>query len=392
MIDVRSASRTGIFSLLILLLVASAGCVSLSYEEPSAAAQASDAAWSSNGAVASDPEHASSEATGDAAPRTARKKTPTRARLAERDAANATGEPVRSWRELARLARERIQEGELDEANELLGQAALQLADRRPTNTQRRTVFGMRAHLAQDLAALGKTEASDALADQLFEEARREPALGDAALVSLARATAERRHAEAVKAGRTDDSQLPLLALAFDTAQSATASRERLGLAFEVSGLALRAGELDLARRAIDQCVLDAQVLAPADRMQAAALKVYKARIALAQDDLATAEATAHAATMIFEEIGADPSNRGVAETTLAQVLARKGELDRGLELARAAYARLSGSDTLVAHARRQITAGLARVERLAGDPDAASAHYREALAPPPTARSSTRT
>lgn len=384
MIDVRRVFRSGTTALLIPLIVAASGCASLSYDEPDAAAQAADAAWASDGAGATaDAAKTGSAASEDAAPRSARKKTPTRARLAEQDAAADAEEPARSWRELARLARERAQEGQLEEADTLLGQAALQLAVRRPTNTQRRTVFGMRARLAQDMAAFGKTEASDALADRLFEEARREPALGDAALVSLARSTAERRHAAAVKAGRTDDSQLPLLALAFDTAQSGTASRERLALAFEVSGLALRAGELDLARRAIDQCVLDAQVLAPADRMQAAALKVYKARIALAQGDLATAEATAHAATKIFEETGADPANRGVAETTLAQVLARKGETDRGLELARAAYARLSGPDPIVAHAKRQITAGLARVEQQAGDANAASAHFREALAPP---------
>ncbi|MFO0689872.1 MAG: hypothetical protein U0900_14340 [Myxococcota bacterium] len=326
---------------------------------------------------------ATSDAAAAATPRASRRATPTRERLAQRKAEDAADEPARSWRELARLAREKTQEGQLDEANTLLSQAAMQLSDRRPTNTQRRTVFGMRAHLARDLAAYGKLEASDALADQLFEEARQAPGLGDAALVSLAQSTAERRHAEAIQAGRKDDSQLPLLALAFETAQSATASRERLALAFQVSGLALRAGELDLARRAIDQCVLDAQVLAPADRMQAASLKVYKARIALAQRDLATAEATAHAATKIFEEVGADGSNRGVAEITLAQVLAEKGELERGLELARTAYARLATDEKLVIHARRQIAAGLARVERLAGDANAAGGHYREALSAP---------
>lgn len=387
-----------------LVVATSTGCISLNYDEPSASAapaRTEAAAWPSsapdtaadapadathadNTDYAEHAEHATVADTPDAAAeRKRRRETPTRARLEQRKVDDAASEPARSWRELSRLAREKVQDGELEAANELLAQAASQLADRRPTNTQRRTVFGLRARLAQDLAAQGKTEAADALADRLFEEARDNPALGDAALVALARATAARRHADAVEAGRTDDSQLPLLALAFDTAQSGTATRERLGLGFEVSGLALRAGELDLARRAIDQCVLDAQVIAPGDRVQAAALKVYKARIALAQRDLGTAEATAHAALKTFEEIDANGSNRGVAETTLAQVLAEKGELERGLELARTAYARLSNDEKLVVHARRQIAAGLARVERLAGDANAAGVHYREALTDP---------
>lgn len=391
--DRRSALTWPLSFSTILLIAASAGCVSLNYDEPSTAAAPDPTQASGWPASALDTAASTSAAadapdtteTPDVAPptRKPRRETPTRARLEQRKADDAANEPARSWRELSRLAREKTQDGQLDEANELLAQAALQLADRRPTHTQRRTVFGMRARLAQDLATFGKLEAADALADQLFEEARQAPGLGDAALVSLARSTAERRHAAAVEAGQTDDTQLPLLALALETAQSGTASRERLGLAFEVSGLALRAGDLDLARRAIDQCVLDAQVLAPADRMQAAALKVYKARIALAQRDLTTAEATAHAAMKIFEELGADPSNRGVAETTLAQVLAEKGELERGLELARTAHARLSSDEKLVIHARRQIAAGLARVERLAGDGNAAGAHYREALSAP---------
>ncbi|MBY0399032.1 hypothetical protein K2X89_01970 [Myxococcota bacterium] len=399
MICDRRATSAPVSCLLIpsiLLILATGGCRSLSYDDPRAeatATQAEDGAWpAGETARAGDPASDAADAADSAdtteaspvpTPRKPRRETPTRARLAERSAEQAGQEPARSWRELARLSRERAQEGELEEANELLAQAALQVADRRPTSTQRRTVFGLRARFAHDLAALGKLEAADALADQLFEEARREPALGDAALVTLARTTADRRHAAALEAGRKDDSQLPLLTLAFDTAQSSTASRERLGLAFEVSSLALRAGELDLARRAIDQCIADARVIAPADRMQTASLKVYKARIALAQDDLETAEATAHAATEIFEELGADASNRGVAETTLAQIVAEKGDLDRGLELARAAYGRLSGSDKLVDHARRQISSGLARVERLAGEREAALAHYREALSAP---------
>jgi tetratricopeptide (TPR) repeat protein len=377
-----------------LLIAAMAGCVSLSYEDPqtdatSIAAESSSSpspsgpGSSRDGALDPLPTSTPTSTPDPASVASTNRSTPTRARIDQRKTEAKNEEPQRSWRELSRLARERTQEGKLDEANELLAQAALQLADRRPTNTRRRTVFGLRARLAQDLATNGQIEEADLLADELFEQVRREPTLGDTALVSLARATAERRTAAAREAGR-DVSPLPLLALAFETARSDTADRDRLGLGFQVSGLALRAGDLDLARRAIDQAILDAQVVAPGDRLQAAALKVYKARIALAQRDLDTALAAARAAMTSFEEIKANASSRGVAETTLAQVLAEKGEIDRGLELARVAYARLSGSEALVVHARRQIIAGLARVERLAGEVQVAGSHYREALSDPP--------
>lgn len=364
-----------------------AGCASLRYDEPGL--DASPATASTPTAAPAAPPDGSSTSPGSTGAATspidaesARRTTPTRARLARRDPDATEAESARDWRQLTQQARESAQSGKLDEADELLAQAALQLKDRRPTNTQRRTVFGLRARLAHDMAALGETAKADALANQLFDEVRAEPALADAAFVTLARSTAERRSTAAEQAGR-EESQLPLLSLAFTASQSGTASRERLGLAFEVSLAALREGDLDLARRAIDQAVLDAQIVAPSDRNQAAALKIYKSRIALAQRDLETAEATAHAALRIFEQEGVDPSSQGVAEATLGQVLAEKGEHERALELGRAAYARLTGPETIVPHARRQIAACLARIEWLAGDRDAAGAHYREALAIP---------
>ena len=377
----------------ILLLTASfaAGCSSLNYAEPGReTSPASTPIWTPSpmtADTATPPAQQVAVANPDAAtskPAAARRETPTptRARLSQRDSDEPVEETARSWRELTRLARENAQTGKYDRADELLAQAALQLKDRRPTNTQRRTVFGLRARLAHDLAALGQTEHADALTNQLFEDVRAEPDLADAALVTLARATAERRSAAAKQAGRKE-SQLPLLSLAFNASQSGTASRERLGLGFEVSGIALREGDLDLARRAIDQAILDAQIVAPADRMQTAALKIYKSRIALAQRDLETAEAAAHASVRIFEQQAADGSNRGVAEATLGQVLAEKGEFEPALELGRGAYARLSGAETIVPHARRQIPACLGRIESLAGERDAASAHYREALSVP---------
>lgn len=380
------STRVMLIGLLIGLPIGmGAGCSALNYDEPATSEAADPAAWPST-AEASAPADAVDvpAAAASGAPHTTRRETPTRARLSDQRNAETTAdaEKARSWRELASMARESAQAGDLERADELLAQAALQLQDLRPTNTQRRTVFGMRARLANDLAAYGKVAEADALADQLFAEARNAPALGDASLVTLARATADRRAKAAKEAGRKE-SQLPLLALAFDAAQSGTASRERLGLAFEVSTQALREGDLTLARRAIDQCLLDARIIAPSDRMQTAALKIYKARIALAQKDLTTAEAAAQTAVQIFDEQKANASNRGVAEATLAQVLAEKGESAKALELGSAAYARLSGGETIVPHARRQIAARFARVEWLAGQLDAAGAHYREALAIP---------
>ena len=357
-----------------------AGCAALRYDEPGIvpAAKASDTS-ASESAIAATDATATTASTSGSSPRAS---TPTRARLAQRDRDDAEPETGRDWRELSRRAREHAQNGEFDEAETLLEQAALQLKDLRPTSTRRRTVFGLRARLAHDLAAFGEVERADLLADRLFEEVRAEPALGDAALVTLARATAERRRAAAREAGRSE-SQLPLLALAFDASLASPASRERLGLAFEVSGKALRDGELELARRAIDQAIEDARITAPADRMQAAALEIYKARIALAARDLDSAENAARTAVRLFEREAEDPSSRGVAEATLGQILAEKGEVERALELGRGAYARLEDRKALVPHARRQISACLARIEWLAGEREAAGAHYREALAVP---------
>jgi len=364
--------------MLLLMGGIAAGCASLNYDEP--APQASPATPQSAAAPSAQTE--TNDLAADTTASTPVRRETRRARLSRQDPDAPVDEVARSWRELARLARESVQNGEFARADELLAQAAFQLKDRPPTNTQRRTIFGLRARLAHDLAALDQVERADALTDVLIDEVRAEPELADAAFVTLAQATAARRGADARKAGR-EESQLPLLALAFDASQSAPASRERLALAFEVSGMALRAGDLDLARRAIDQTVLDAQILAPADRMQTAALKIYKARIALAQRDLAAAEVAAHAAVRIFEQQKADGSNRGVAEATLGQVLAEKGELERALELGRGAYARLSGEEKIVPQAQRQIPACLARIEWLAGEHDAAGSHYREALSVP---------
>jgi len=117
--------------------------------------------------------------------------------------------------------------------------------------------------------------------------------------------------------------------------------------------------------------------------MQAGSLNVYRARIALAQGDLETAEASAALANRLFEEADGGASSRAVAEATLARVVAERGDLERAIAIARSAQIRLESDEILADHARRQILGGIARVEALRGDVDAARAHYRSALAVP---------
>ena len=293
----------------------------------------------------------------------------------ENDLAETPEESAQKWSELTRRARLDRQAGRFEETREALEQAAAQLSHRPPANAQRRAVFGMRARLAIDFVALEEDENADALADQLFDEATREPELGGPALVDLAFLFAQRRGAEARQAG-LPDSQLPLFRLALQASESEPASRNRLSLAYDISEAATRAGDHELARRAIDRAVLDAQTVEPADRDQLASLKIFKARIAMAQGDLVTAEASAVAANRIFEEIGAPSANRAVAEATLARALGEAGEIERARAIAIGAQARLDADPPLPIHASRIVLAELARLERAAGDLDAARAQF----------------
>ncbi len=292
-------------------------------------------------------------------------------------------EKALSWSDLTRLAREHRQRGELMEARDRLAQAAAQLADLPPTNAQRRTVFGLQARLAESLLESGDQETADRFASELLAQAEAEPEIGGAALVSLALSLAEWRAQRAAEAGEPD-SPLPLLRIAFDTARTGPASRDRIGLAFRVAEEAYRADDLTLARRAIDLALADTHRLNPTDRKKIASFEVYRSRIALAQGDLAAAEASATAANQIFDELDADASSRGIAEASLAEVLARKGDLDRASIVIRGARARLDVDHPIHDHARRLVLAAVARVERSAGDVDAARRAYEEALAVPP--------
>jgi tetratricopeptide (TPR) repeat protein len=283
-------------------------------------------------------------------------------------------EPALSWSDLTRLAREHRKRGELDEARERLDQAALQVGSLPPTHARRRTVFGARARLAIELADAGEIESADELADELLAEAEAEPELGGAALVSLALSVAERRDPEA---------QLPILSIALTTAQAGATSRDRMSLAFQIADIAYREEDLVLARRAIDQAVSDAQHVGPSKRERIASLELYKARIALAQADLEAAENSAITANQVFEEVSAAPSKRGIAEATLAEILAEKGSTEKALMIARGAHARIGGQEPIHNHAQRVILASLARVELSAGESVSAREHFEQALAIP---------
>jgi len=126
--------------------------------------------------------------------------------------------------------------------------------------------------------------------------------------------------------------------------------------------------------------VLDAQTVAPSGLDQLASLKIFKARIALAQGDLVTAEASATSANRIFDEMGAPSVNRAVSEATLARVLAERGDIERARVIGFGAEARLDGDPPITGHPARVVLAELARLERAAGNVEAARAHFEAAL------------
>ena len=191
------------------------------------------------------------------------------------------------------------------------------------------------------------------------------------------------RRQKAADEAEGPESQLHLLRIALETAQTGPASRDRMELAFFIANEAYGENDYALASRAIDQALIDAQRIIPTKKRQLGALEIYRARIALAQGDLDLAEVAATSANQIFAEVEADPSNRGIAEAVLAEILGKKGETDRALIIARSAHARIGNEETLDDHAQRQILASLARVERSAGNLESAQQHLEQALAIP---------
>lgn len=290
-------------------------------------------------------------------------------------------EPL-AWSDLTRLAREHRQRGEFGQAGERLAQAAIQVGDLPPSHAQRRTVFGLRARLAIDLADSGDLETADVLADQLIAEAEAEPELGGSALVSLAVSVADRLEAAADESAEPE-SQLHLLRIALVTAQAGSISRDRMNLAIRVADTAYPENEVVLARTAIDQALSDALHVIPTNKGKISAIQLKHARIALASGDFAVAKKSAMAANRLVDEIDADASTRGIAEATLAEILAETGESETALVIATGANARIGIDDELTAHARRRILTALGRVESSLGDRPSAKAHFERALAIP---------
>lgn len=291
----------------------------------------------------------------------------------------ADGGAPRTWYALSREARVARQEGDFEASRERLAQAALQLEGRPPSSASRRAVHGMRARLALDFVALQRPEEAEALAGLLFEEAEAEPEIGGPATVELATYFAAARAAKAREAG-LDESQLPLLRIALVSSEQDAASAQRLELAYGISQTASREGDHDLARRAIEIALADAATVQPGDEAQIASLQVYRARIARSQGDLAAAEQAATAAYQIFDEIGAPPSSLAVGESTLAAILAERGDAVRARAILQGARARLEQEETFPEHAARTVLAEAGRTERALGNPEAARELFRRAL------------
>lgn len=286
------------------------------------------------------------------------------------------------WHDLTRLAREHVQRGELAQAEERLIQAEMQLAGRPAALAPRRTIFGMQARLAVELARQGEIERADALAHRLFDVAETEPAIGGDALVTLARSVVARRAQSPEPMPVTE--KLRILDLALTTAEAGRLQRGRLDLAFEVSQAARHADSLPLARRAIDLAERDARLLHPDDRRLIASIVLERARVALEQQDLEPAERAATTARALFDEVDASEGERGLSEITLAGALAGQGESERARSLADAAAARLDADPPPSDYVRRAILTGLARLEQDSGNTGLARRLLEEALSIPP--------
>jgi tetratricopeptide (TPR) repeat protein len=290
-----------------------------------------------------------------------------------------------AWNDLTQRARAQIRRGELVEAEETLAQAAMQLASLPAWSTRRRTVFGLQARLATRLAEAEEIERADALANQLLELAAAEPEIGGAALISLANDVIRRRsHADEPI---TAEEKLRILDIVLTTAEAGPVDRSRLEQAVTIAQQALLADAPDLARRAIERASLDARKLHPGDPHLHASIELLRARIALEQDDLATAQTSGRKAYEDFAETSAPAGERAIGEITLAQALARGGDLEQARTVADEAAARLEPgvekTASISGYARRTILAGLSEIEELAGNATEAERLLREALAIP---------
>ena len=283
------------------------------------------------------------------------------------------------WYELVRESRVARQAGDYEAAREALSKAAAQLASRPADNAQRRTVHSATARLAMLLATSGQSEKANEIAEDVLAEAEANPLVGGPATADLAYYLAQKRTLAAKESG-IPESQLSLFRIALLVSEREAASNERLMLAYAVSKVASRERDYDLARRAIDRAVLDSKILEPLELSQLATLKIAKMRIALTQGDLATAEATGAAANRLLDEIDAPAEYRAIGEATIARIIAERGDTERARAIAISARSRLGDEPPPGNHGSRIVLGELARLERAAGDLDAARRIYAEAL------------
>jgi tetratricopeptide (TPR) repeat protein len=298
------------------------------------------------------------------------------------------------WSDLTQLARDHQRRREYERAHQRLDQAAVLVSGRSPTDASRRAVFGIRARFAEQLGNVGEIERADALSDQLLAEAEAEPEIAGASFVSLALSLAERRtqsDLEAAEAGRDSadgehietPSQLPLLEVALGAAQAGSASRQRFTLAARIAEDAYNQDRFEVARVAVDQALADISILSPNNQTQITLLLLQRSRIATASGDLEVAIADATRANQLLEELDASAASRGYGEATLAEALAKRGDTERAVAIARGARARLDGEEKIDEPTQRVILCALARVEFAMGDLDRSRRTYDEALAIP---------
>ena len=294
-------------------------------------------------------------------------------------------EPALSWSQLTRAGRDHQLQREWEMALQRFEQAEILVSGLSPSHVRRRTVFGMQARLAAALAAAGETERAKALRQRLFDLAEASPAIGGPALVELALEQASESENGLNEAESETAARLRTLAIALAVAEQGRAQTSRIALARRIAEEALHAGRLGLARRAADLALRDAKILAASQRGALGAHFLSRARIRLAQNEVAGAEEDAEAAADHFEAAEASASFKAIAQAFRSEVLMRRGAMNEAL-------AGLEEAETLVAerrvqpYAQRAVLAARARISAGLAQPDQARRAYQAALALPPEA------
>jgi hypothetical protein len=219
-------------------------------------------------------------------------------------------EPALEWSELSRMAREHVRQREYAEARERLGQAALQLAAMRATDTRRRTIFGRRAALALQLAHAGQPGAAEELTYELLEEAEEAPGIAGSAWVVLVLAITSDAPPPDDEEEGIAATELALLRTAWAAAREGPADRDRLRVAYRLGNKAEMQSELELARGAFEDAAWVHRRIVPTGQTEYAGLRLDIGRIALELGDVESARA-------IYAEVAADPGQGDVNSEAL---------------------------------------------------------------------------